>query len=196
MTTKTRLTALAACLTITVTSLSGCQWLAQQTTPSFDPTPTSTATPIETAQERQMRLDQDAAEKAYTAANKEADRLAMAGGASKATAILKLTTTGTYLDVQMDGLRTLKDEGWRTDRPGNYTVTANGGWSPTEIGLTACEDATKVRLLNKNGKEVSKERPRRFVQTLTATKVGTHWKITDVDSKVVKTFDHESGCQT
>ena len=43
---------------------------------------------------------------------------------------------------------------------------------PTELGLTACEDGSKVKLLNKQGEVVAKDRPMRFVQTLTATEAG------------------------
>ena len=175
------------------------------TTPSVTPTPavssptplpSPTPTPTENAQERQQRLDFEAAEKAYLTASDETERLAAAGGASKPTSLLTENAVGAYLDVQMEGLRTLKEEGWRTDRPGVVSVAASGGWSAKELTLTACEDSSKVRLLDKNDREVEEDRPRRFVQELTATKVGDRWKISDVDSTVVKTFETESGCTT
>ena len=59
------------------------------------------------------------------------------------------------------------------------------------MGLTACEDASKVRLLNRAGKEVLKDRDRLFVQYLTASKIGNRWKITAADGKAVKSFDYE-----
>lgn len=196
MTLKTRATAVAAAMTLTVGGLSGCQWLVEQTTPSFPPQtkPTSTAS-AETAQERQMRLDQEAAVRAYQTADKESARLAMAGGASKPTKVLLATTGGDYLEVQMGDLTYLRKHGWHADRPIRSSVVANGGWSPTKIGLTACEDTSKVRLLNKKGAEVAKDRPRHLVQTLTATKVAGVWKITDLETKTVKGFESESGCQ-
>ena len=167
--------------------------------PSPTPTitsPTPTPTPTENAQERQQRLDFEAAEKAYLAAAQETDRLAIRGGALKATQALTQNTMDTYLDFQMEGLRTLKDEGWRTDRAGIVAVTALGGWSDRELAFTACEDSSRVRLLNKDGEEVQKERPRRFVQELTATRAGGRWKISDVESTVVKTFDGQAGCSS
>ena len=142
-----------------------------------------------------MRLDQEAAENAYRTAAKEVGRLAMAGGATKPTKILLATTAGDYLEVQIGGLKYLKKHGLRADRPVRSTVVANGGWTPTQIGLTACEDASQVRLLKKNGKADKNDRPARGVQTLTATKVAGGWKITDVDTKFVKSFDGEPGCQ-
>ena len=94
----------------------------------------------------------------------------------------------------MYGLETFKEKGWRADRPTTTTVVADGGWSPDNLGLTACEDASKVKVLDKKGKEVFKDRDTRYVQTLTATKKNGVWKITDVESKAVKTFEHEGNC--
>jgi len=144
-------------------------------------TPSSSPTPTENAQERQQRLDFEAAEKAYLTAFAESGRLAVAGGATKPTKVLLATTGGFYLKVQMNDLKVIKENGWRADRPSTTSVFANGGWSPKEVGLTACEDASKVKLLNQQGKEVAKDRPMRFVQTLTATRVDGVWKITDGD---------------
>lgn len=172
------------------------------TTQSTSPSPAMTAsttptpTPTENAQERQQRLDQGAAESAYRMATNELGRLAMAGGASKPTRILVATTAGGYLDGQMGDQRYLKKHGLRADRPLRTSVVADSGWSATKIGLTACEDGSQVRLLNKSGKEVEKNRPRRLVQTLTATKVSGVWKITDLDAtKAVETFESESACR-
>lgn len=167
--------------------------------PGTSPTPSVSSvapspSPTENAQERLQRLDFEAAEKAYLTAAQETDRLAVRGGASKATPALAENTMGTYLDFQMEGLRTLRDEGWRSDRAGVVAVTARGGWSETELTFTACEDSSKVKLINKDGKEVQKDRPRRFMQELTATRADGRWKISDVDSTVVKSFDNPAGC--
>lgn len=195
MTTRTRVAAIAATLAIAVTSLSGCQWLTAQTTPSVPPaTATPNPTPPETSMEREMRLDKEAAVKAYLTAAKEADRLVMAGGATKPTKVLLATTGGEYLKTTMYGLRLFKEKGWRTDRPPTTAVFADGGWSPDNIGLTACEDSSKVKFLDKKGKEVFKDRDMRYVQTLTATKKNGVWKITDLESKAVKTFETEGNC--
>ncbi len=161
-------------------------------TPAVSPSPT----PTENAQERQQRLDQEAAESAYRVASQELGRLAMAGGTSRPTRVLRTATSGDYLRGQMGDQRYLKEHGLRADRPLRTSVVANNGWSPTKIGLTACEDGSQVRLLDKSGGEVEKSRPRRLVQTLTATKISGTWKITNLDAtKTVKTFESESGCQ-
>jgi hypothetical protein len=167
--------------------------------PGTSPTPSVSSAapspiPTENAQERQQRLDFEAAEKAYLTAAKETDRLAVRGGAAKATPTLTENTVGNYLDFQMEGLRTLKDEDWRADRAGIVAVTARGGWSEKELNFTACEDSSQVKLLNNQDKEVQKDRPRRFVQDLTATRADGRWKISDVESTVVKAFDNPPGC--
>jgi hypothetical protein len=168
-------------------------------TPTVTPVPSVTSatpspTPTENAQERQQRLDFEAAEKAYRLADLEVNRLGQAGGASKATKVLLATTVGQYLDVQVEDLKTLKENGWHTDRPLRTSVTADGGWSPKEIRLTACEDASKVKLLDRDGKEVAKDRDRRFVQKLTAVRSDGAWKISGIESTVVENFDDEAGC--
>lgn len=194
--TKSAVVAVAAAATLSVAGLAGCDLLTQHTPPPLPAPvpPATTSTPHETEQERTMRLDKEAAVKAYTAVNTESTRLALAGGASKPTNVLTDNAGGFYLKVQMNDLGFLKSKGYRADSAPRARVTANGGWSEKEIGLTACEDASKVRLLDKSGKEARKDRPKRFVQTLTATKVDGRWKITDVNSKIVKTFHNEGGC--
>jgi hypothetical protein len=195
MTATKRAAAALAAVVLTVTSLSGCQWLAQQTSPSFPPqNPSTHATPPETAQEREMRADQEAAMKAYTTARKETDRLLMAGGATKPTKTLLATTGGEYLKTKMYVLQTFKERGWRADRGMATVVVAAGGWSPDNLGLTACEDDSQAKFINKKGKEVFKDRDHRYVQTLTATKKDGVWKITDSESKAVKNFENEGSC--
>ena len=193
MSTRTRAAVVAGAATLSLAGLTACDLIAQHT-PLPTSEPTTANTPTETKQERTIRLDKEAAEKAYTLVSKESNRLGMAGGASKPTRILTDNADGTYLEVQMNDLSFLKLKGYRASTGAKTIVTANGGWSAKEVGLTACEDASKLRLLDKSGKEVEKNRPKRFVQTLTATRIDGRWKITDVDSKIVKTFRNESGC--
>ncbi|HEX3207606.1 MAG TPA: hypothetical protein VHQ68_15350, partial [Propionibacteriaceae bacterium] len=59
--------------------------------PASAPSPPASTTPTESQIERQMRLDYEAAEKAYRANIVEQDRLANAGGVRRATATLKST---------------------------------------------------------------------------------------------------------
>lgn len=184
--------AAGACLAAT----SGCDWLVQQIPSGPTPgtvQPTSTAS--ESAQERTMRLDKEAAKNAYLAGGDESNRLAMTGGATKATKKLTDNLSGTYLDDTVESLQTIESSGWHIDRPVTARVTADQGWSAKKIELTACEDNSAVKFFDKSGKEVNKKRDAyRIVQTLVAKKAGDRWKIDSQTSRPVKSFDNEAGC--
>ena len=78
-------------------------------TPS--PPPIST-TPAESQIERQMRLDYEAAEKAYRANIAEQDRQSQLGVADK-THALTSTATGNYLRFVLQVLRDIRDSDWQ-----------------------------------------------------------------------------------
>ena len=174
---------------------SGCDWLANQIpdVPSQS-SAQPTAPASESAQDRAMRLDKEAAKNAYLDGNAEYDRLAMAGGADKATKKLTDNFSGAYLKDAVETIQMLKENGWHTDRPGTIRVTADQGWSATKIELTACEDGSKVHLLDESGKNVKKGDATLIVQTLVAKKTGDRWRIDSQTSRPVKTFDNEAGC--
>jgi hypothetical protein len=149
------------------------------------PTPVST-TPTESQIERQMRLDYEAAEAAYRAAVAEHDRQAQLGTASAAE--LKQTATGVYLDFSLRSLRRSRDAGWRADGETKIIDVVGSGWQERRVRLIACEDSSGVQFTDKRGKDVTPRIRRTYVQDLTASKVGTDWKVADISSKVVKSF--------
>jgi predicted house-cleaning NTP pyrophosphatase (Maf/HAM1 superfamily) len=55
--------------------------------------------------------------------------------------------------------------------------------------LIACEDSTDVRLRDKDGNDVTSQKVRTYVQDLTVKHVGGGWKIADVATTVVKSFE-------
>jgi len=72
--------------------------------PASTPSPTPVATtPAESQIERQMRLDYEAAEKAYQSALAERERQG-ALGVAKSTPVLKASATGAYLDLVLKAL--------------------------------------------------------------------------------------------
>ena len=158
-------------------------------------TPRPTASPTETDLERQARQDKAAAMAAYLAVFREVNRLALTGGATQPTGPIADNATGFYLQLTIEDLATLNSKGWRIDRLPETRVAATGGWNPKQLSLTACEDTSRVRLLNKEGREVQKNRPRRYVQRLSARKVSARWKIADVKTRTVSTFADEHGCK-
>ena len=158
-------------------------------TPS--PTPAST-TPTESQIERQMRLDYEAAEKAYRASTAEQDRLYQAGGATKASGTLRATATGSYLRITLKSLRDVHKSGWHAE--GNTKiigVARTGGWRAARVGLTSCEDNNTIRFLDRTGADVTPNKERRYVQELTVIKVTERWKVSSANSTRVHSFEDQ-----
>ena len=143
-----------------------------------------------------MRLDWDAAEDAYRTAIAESDRLARDGGARKPTAVLEDSATGDYLTVLVADLRTFEARGWRLKGGvAVLNVSPSGGWSSSELGLTACEDNSRWRILDKKGRDVTPKNQPDYIQSLTATKSQGVWKISDSTSRKVPNVKM-SDCQS
>lgn len=190
----------AAVAAAVIAGLGGCSVLSDALSPSPSPSSSATgsatpaATPSESRTDRIRRLDKEAAEQAYLTFQQEFARLAEAGGSDKPTKVLTENAAGEYLRFHTRELQAFRAEGQRTDRPASVRVGANQGWSASELGLTACEDNLQVRILDRSGREVLRDRDRRFVQSLIAKKTDGTWRIASLKSKIVKTFDNESGC--
>jgi len=158
-------------------------------TSSLSPTPAAT-TPSESQIERQMRLDFEAAERAYRSSTAEQDRLYHAGGATKATPALTATATGSYLRITLKSLREVHESGWHAK--GNTKiigVVGNGGWRDGRVGLTSCEDNNAIRFFDRSGEDVTPKNERRYVQELTVVKVTERWKVSTASSKRVHSFE-------
>jgi hypothetical protein len=156
--------------------------------PVSAPLPTQAATtPIESQIERQMRLDYEAAESAYRSAVAEHDRQAQLGIASASK--LKQTATGVYLDFSLLSLRRSRDAGWRANGETRILDVVASGWQERTIRLIACEDSSGVRFTDERGNDVTPRVRRTYVQELTSSKVGTDWKVADISSRVVKSFE-------
>ena len=151
--------------------------------------PRAFAPPTESQIERQMRLDYEAAEKAYRAAVAEHDRQAQLGIAS-ATELTE-SATGVYLDFSLRSLRRSRDAGWRANGETKIIDVVGSGWQERTVRLIACEDSSGVRFADKRGKDVTPRIRRTYVQDLTASKVGPDWKVADISSKVVKSFKEQ-----
>jgi hypothetical protein len=157
-------------------------------TPAVTASPTPSATPTETDIERRMRLDFEAAEEAYRASVAEQDRLSRLGVA-RATAKLKRTSAGSYLEFALTGLREIEESGWRTTGDVRIVGIARGGWREGRVHLFACEDGSKVRIIDRAGRDVTpKKAIATYTQHLTVEKFGDYWKVSNLRSKPVKTF--------
>jgi hypothetical protein len=137
-----------------------------------------------------MRLDYEAAEKAYRASTLEQDRLYRAGGATEATADLKATATGSYLRITLDSLREVHSSGWHaTGSTEIVGIVHDGGWRPGRVGLTSCEDNSTIRFFDRTGEDVTPNVERRYVQKLTVVRVTKRWKVATADSTKVPSFE-------
>ena len=157
--------------------------------PANTPTPTLVATtPAESQIERQMRLDYEAAEEAYRAALAERERQA-ALGVARQTPALKASATGAYLDLVLKALQYAHDRHWRSSGSTRIIAVVPNGWKERTVRLIACEDSSSVRLIDKAGNDVTRQDIRTYVQDLTVEDVGGHWKVADVSTTVVKSFE-------
>jgi hypothetical protein len=181
---------------VTVGAAVACCALAAACTPS--PVPNSTpsprpaaTTPAESQIERQMRLDYDAAEKAYRANIAEQDRLARAGGVRQPTAALKSSAEGEYLSAAVTSLAYIKKNGWHGT--GNTTIlgVAHVGWQMKRVRLMSCEDGSHLRLLDHSANDVTPKGDSRFVQSLSVVRRGGRWRVSAFESKSVTVFEGE-----
>jgi hypothetical protein len=177
--------ALAISLSLAIISCTPNAGGAPSVNPTIAPSPVPT---LESPQERQVRRDYEAAETAYRAVTAEVDRLAAAGGTEAATARMRETATDEYLTFQLESLQYAKEKGWRTQKPTRIVGVGRRGWSSREIGLTACEDNSEVRIIDRRGRDVTPDSVRRYVQTLTVKKVDSRWKVSMATTQQVPNF--------
>jgi hypothetical protein len=177
---------------VSVGAVVTCCALAVACTPepasTLSPTPAST-TPIESQIEHQMRLDYEAAEKAYRANIAEQDRLANAGGVRRATAALKSTAEGEYLSFTVASLALIKRKGWRGRGSTLILGVVHIGWQEKRVRLMSCEDGSRLRLFDDSGKDVTPKGESRFVQSLVVVQRAGQWKVSAFDSKSVNALE-------
>jgi hypothetical protein len=177
---------------VSVGAVVACCALAGACTPeppqTSSPLPTPAAATLTESQiERQMRVDYEAAEEAYRAAVAEHDRQARLGIASSTE--LEQTATGIYLDFSLRSLRQSRDAGWQANGETKIVDVVGSGWQKRQVRLIACEDSSGVQFTDEGGKDVTPRIKRTYVQDLTARKIGKDWKVADISSTVVKSFE-------
>ena len=165
---------------------------ADGTAPSTPPVTASTAsaseTPPETAQEREERLAYEAAEKAYRTFRAEYNRLYTSPDAgAKATKAMTNTAAGPYLQSMLGFLEYKVDHRRHSDRGVRIGYIRAGGYSPDEVVLLVCEDGSKVKVLDANGRQVSRGGVSKL--TLYVRPIQGRWKVWNGDQNVVKSCD-------
>ena len=157
--------------------------------PVSTPSPTPAATPAESQIERQIRLDYEAAEKAYRGGREGISGSRRAGSAvlsrsgatkasaalTEATSALKATATGSYLRITVEVAAPHSGGGLACD--GNYQrLWALSQWRPCD-SLTIRRARTSLLKIE-----------RRYVQELTVVKVGERGRSRRPTTKV-KSFE-------
>ncbi len=160
----------------------------EQSASAPSPKPASTK-PTESQIERQMRLDYEAAEKAYRANMAEQDRQSQLGIAEK-THALTSTATGNYLRFVLQVLRDIRGSDWRATGTTTIRGVVPNGWQENQLQLKVCEDSSGVKFTNEKGRDVTpKSVLRTYVQDLTVSRVEGRWKVSEVESRAVKTYE-------
>ena len=169
--------------------LAGCT-PADGTIPAPPPaTPASaSATPPETAQQREERLAYEAAEKAYRTFRAEYNRLHKSeGGSAKPTSVMQDNAAGPYLKSMLAFLKHKVDHKRHSDRGVRIAYVHRGGFSPQELVLLACEDGSKVKILNRTGEQVSHGGVSKL--TLYVRPIQGRWKVWNGDQEMVRACD-------
>lgn len=158
--------------------------------PASTPSPLrASAPPTESQIERQMRLDYEAAEKAYRANIAEQDRLARAGGVRRATTALESTAEGEYLSFTVASLALIKRKGWRGSGGTMILGVVQVGWQEKRVRLISCEDGSRLRLFDISDKDVTPKGESRFVQSLVVVQRAGRWRVSAFNSKSVKSLE-------
>ena len=155
-----------------------------QPTPS--PTP-SVATPTESPEERQERLDYAAAEKAYRTFRAEFGRVMRAGGARQPTARMRATAAGPYLEEFTEIIRAYKGLGLRTTGQERIDYVRPAGHGPSELNLEVCEDSRDLMEVGADGRAVPAGEIRTASIQVRRTKAG--WKLWSGEGKKVTSCD-------
>ncbi|WP_091183666.1 hypothetical protein [Microlunatus flavus] len=127
----------------------------RETTPPPPPVSTS-ATPTESAQEREERLAYEAAEKSYRDFRAEYRRALNAGGASSATSPMKAVAGGSYLQEATEVLQAYKGLQQHSSGAGKIVYVQRQGYSATSLVLMTCEDTRSVKIFDKAGKMIGR----------------------------------------
>jgi hypothetical protein len=169
--------------------LAGCT-PADGTIPAPPPaTPASaSATPPETAQQREERLAYEAAEKAYRTFAAEYARLQQQDeGTGGPTKIMTDNAAGPYLKAMTGFLNYKINHGTHSDRAIRIAYVKRGGYSAEELVLYTCEDGSAIKVLDRKGKQIGHGGTSEL--KLYARPVDGRWKIWDGDQTEVAKCD-------
>ncbi len=137
--------------------------------------PPPVATPTESAEERQERLDYAAAEKAYRTFRAEYGRVLRAGGAKEPTKVMKETAGGDYLRELAEVTEAYQGLGDHQLGREKVVYVRRGGYTPTEVELEVCEDSRRTKIVDRSGDVVGEGELR--TASLQVRRVKGQWRV-------------------
>lgn len=160
-------------LGVTLLALLGAGCTPETTTPP--PVTSTSATPTESAQEREERVAYEAAEKSYREFRAEVEHVYARGGADKPTAMMKATAGGQYLNSYQEVSEAYRDLKHYSKGQLKIGYVHRGGFSSSELILDVCEDGRSVITFDRRGKKLYTDDLRKL--QLKARLVDGAWKI-------------------
>lgn len=139
------------------------------------PATSTSATPTESAQEREERVAYEAAEKSYREFRAEVERVYAHGGADKPTALMKATAGGQYLKSYQEVSEAYRDLKHYSKGQLKIEYVHRGGFSSSELILDVCEDGRSVTTYDRRGKKLYTDDLRKL--QLKARAVDGTWKV-------------------
>ena len=141
-------------LGVSLLALLGAGCTRETSTPP--PATSTSATPSESAQEREERIAYEAAEKSYREFRADYRRALNNGGARDATKVMKATAGGSYLAEATEVLQAYRGLSNHSTGTGNVAYVRGQGYSAESLVLEACEDTRAVKIFDKSGKVIGR----------------------------------------
>lgn len=142
---------LLAAVVVVGVAVTGCTPAAA---PLPSPSPPVSQTPTESSEQRQQRLDYEAAEKSYRAFRAEYNRVLRAGGAKEPTPVMKANAGNGYLTEVQKVAEAYKGLGYHQVGTEEIVSIKRGGHSPMSLVIDACEDTRNVHTEDRKGKNL------------------------------------------
>jgi hypothetical protein len=149
-------------------------------TPVAAPTP-SASTPTESPQEREERLAYEGAEKAYRNFITEYARVVRVTDRPHVTQAMREHATGDYLKAYTAFIKQRRKARLRSSGPAVIGRVDRVAYNPNRVLLTVCEDGSKARVVDRQGKTVGRGQIRTI--DLTVRRSGSHWLVSDGDNE-------------
>lgn len=145
-----------AALTVIGLAATGCTPEPAPTPTPIPSAPSVSKSPTESPQERQQRVDYEAAEKAYRTFRAEYNRVLQDGGAENPTRIMKATAGNKYLAEVQRVAAAYNGFGYRQVGDEKIVFVKRIGHSATSVVLNVCEDTRQVHTEDKKRKIVGR----------------------------------------